>query len=84
MIHCYVKVFSFQTVQPFYSDANFLSQDTGLDHGVVAESFETSVPWDRVSAVVTNTKHRIETECIGNEKKISFVNQKSSVNRYCR
>jgi len=48
-------------------------RDTGLDYGVVAESFETSVPWDRVSAVVTNTKHRIETECIARKFSHFFI-----------
>jgi alkyldihydroxyacetonephosphate synthase len=40
-------------------------QDIGLDYGVVAESFETSVPWDRVVNVVNNTKSRLEKECSG-------------------
>ena len=43
-------------------------QDIGLDYSIVAESFETSTPWDRVVDVVTNTKHRIEAECIGNQQ----------------
>ena len=41
-----------------------------MDYGMVAESFETSAPWDRVINVVTNTKARLEKECVG--KKISF------------
>jgi len=58
--------------------AHFLFKDIGLDYGTVAESFETSAPWDRVSAVVANTKHRIESECIGNQKINPFFNQKLS------
>jgi len=36
-----------------------------MDYGMVAESFETSVPWDRVVNVVNNTKGRLFRECIG-------------------
>lgn len=37
-----------------------------MDYGMVAESFETSAPWDRVVNVVNNTKDRLNKECIGN------------------
>lgn len=30
----------------FFEISNYF-QDLGLDYGVVSESFETSVPWDR-------------------------------------
>ena len=36
-----------------------------MDYGMVAESFETSVPWDRVVNVVNNTKDRLFKECVG-------------------
>ena len=36
-----------------------------MDFGMVAESFETSAPWDRVVNVVNNTKGRLHKECIG-------------------
>ena len=39
-------------------------QDVGLDHGMVAESFETSAPWDKVLNVVNNTKHVLKEQCI--------------------
>jgi len=48
-------------------------RDIGLDYGTVAESFETSAPWDRVSAVVANTKHRIESECIARKFSHYFI-----------
>ena len=37
-------------------------QDLGLDYGAVAESFETSVPWDRCSDVCRNVKERVKVE----------------------
>ena len=37
-----------------------------MDYGMVAESFETSAPWDRVVNVVNNTKDRLHKECTGN------------------
>lgn len=40
-------------------------QDVGLDYGMVAESFETSAPWDKVISVVNNTKSRLNKECTG-------------------
>lgn len=40
-------------------------QDLAFDYGIVAESFETSVPWDRVQALCHNVKHRISSECTG-------------------
>lgn len=42
-----------------------LFQDLAFDYGIVAESFETSVPWDRVQALCHNVKHRITSECTG-------------------
>lgn len=37
-------------------------RDLGLDYGVVSESFETSVPWDRVLDLCRNVKDRIQRE----------------------
>jgi len=48
-------------------------RDIGLDYGIVAESFETSTPWDRVAAVVANTKHRVESECIARKFSHFFI-----------
>ncbi|XP_045560359.1 alkyldihydroxyacetonephosphate synthase, peroxisomal [Salmo salar] len=41
----------------------FYQQDLGMDYCVVAESFETSVPWDRVLDLCQNVKERIVREC---------------------
>ncbi|XP_055712637.1 alkyldihydroxyacetonephosphate synthase [Phlebotomus papatasi] len=38
-------------------------RDLGLDYNVVAESFETSVPWDRCEALCENVKERVRQEC---------------------
>lgn len=38
-------------------------RDIGFDYFTVAESFETSVPWDRVLDLCRNTKDRIKREC---------------------
>uniref|UniRef100_A0A674DUL8 Alkylglycerone-phosphate synthase n=1 Tax=Salmo trutta TaxID=8032 RepID=A0A674DUL8_SALTR len=38
-------------------------RDLGMDYYVVAESFETSVPWDRVLDLCRNVKERINREC---------------------
>ncbi|XP_064832997.1 alkyldihydroxyacetonephosphate synthase, peroxisomal-like isoform X5 [Oncorhynchus masou masou] len=38
-------------------------RDLGMDYCVVAESFETSVPWDRVLDLCRNVKERIIREC---------------------
>lgn len=37
-------------------------RDLGMDYGVVSESFETSVPWDRVVDLCRNVKDRIQRE----------------------
>ncbi|NWI26724.1 ADAS protein, partial [Sula dactylatra] len=37
--------------------------DLGLDYYVIGESFETSVPWDRVLDLCRNVKERIVREC---------------------
>ncbi|XP_023221447.1 alkyldihydroxyacetonephosphate synthase, peroxisomal-like [Centruroides sculpturatus] len=37
-------------------------RDLGMDYGVVAESFETSVPWDRVLDLCRNVKDRVKRE----------------------
>lgn len=38
-------------------------RDLGLEFRVVAESFETSVPWDKTLMLCRNVKHRVATEC---------------------
>ncbi|CAB3251985.1 unnamed protein product [Arctia plantaginis] len=38
-------------------------RDVAMEYDVVAESFETSVPWDRTLALCANVKKRIEDEC---------------------
>ncbi|XP_030373520.1 alkyldihydroxyacetonephosphate synthase [Scaptodrosophila lebanonensis] len=38
-------------------------RDFGLHQGIVAESFETSVPWDRCSLLCRNVKQRVVAEC---------------------
>ena len=38
-------------------------RDLGLNYHVLAESFETSVPWNRASALCRNVKARVTKEC---------------------
>nr|XP_021334302.1 alkyldihydroxyacetonephosphate synthase, peroxisomal isoform X1 [Danio rerio] len=38
-------------------------RDLGMDYYVIGESFETSVPWDRVLDLCRNVKERIIREC---------------------
>ncbi|KAL0893330.1 hypothetical protein ABMA27_014921 [Loxostege sticticalis] len=38
-------------------------RDVGMDYDVVAESFETSVPWDRTLSLCRNVKRRVREEC---------------------
>ena len=38
-------------------------RDFGLDFGYLAESFETSVPWDRVSDLIRNVKQKVKNVC---------------------
>ncbi|XP_074653203.1 alkyldihydroxyacetonephosphate synthase, peroxisomal-like [Tubulanus polymorphus] len=45
-------------------------RDLGFDYYIVAESFETSVPWDRVLDLCRNVKDRIRSEC--KNKSIQF------------
>ncbi|NWS18802.1 ADAS protein, partial [Pachyramphus minor] len=45
--------------------------DLGLDYYVIGESFETSVPWDRVLDLCRNVKERIIREC--KEKGVQFA-----------
>lgn len=45
-------------------------RDLALEYSVVAESFETSVPWDRVLDLCRNTKDRIQREC--KERGVNF------------
>ncbi|XP_050683487.1 alkyldihydroxyacetonephosphate synthase [Leptidea sinapis] len=40
-----------------------VTEDLALEYGVVAESFETSVPWERTLALCRNTKRRLRDEC---------------------
>lgn len=41
-------------------------RDFAMDHYIIAESFETTVPWDRVLDVCRNVKERITKECAAN------------------
>ncbi|TSM68863.1 Alkyldihydroxyacetonephosphate synthase, peroxisomal [Bagarius yarrelli] len=45
-------------------------RDLGMDYFVIGESFETSVPWDRVLDLCRNVKERIVREC--KEKAVQF------------
>uniref|UniRef100_A0A803T703 Alkylglycerone-phosphate synthase n=1 Tax=Anolis carolinensis TaxID=28377 RepID=A0A803T703_ANOCA len=45
-------------------------RDMGLDYYIIGESFETSVPWDRVLDLCRNVKERIAREC--KEKGVQF------------
>ncbi|CAH1241220.1 AGPS [Branchiostoma lanceolatum] len=45
-------------------------RDLGLEHYIVSESFETSVPWDRVLDLCRNVKERLNREC--HEKGVPF------------
>jgi len=38
-------------------------QDLALDYGIVAESFETSVPWDKCQTLCDNVKAVVREEC---------------------
>ncbi|CAK1596460.1 unnamed protein product [Parnassius mnemosyne] len=38
-------------------------RDLALEYEIVAESFETSVPWERAAALCRNTKRRVRDEC---------------------
>lgn len=40
-----------------------LFQDFALDYGIVAESFETSVPWDKCEKLCFNVKAVVAAEC---------------------
>ncbi|CAL8343210.1 unnamed protein product, partial [Boreogadus saida] len=46
-------------------------RDLGMDHFVIGESFETSVPWDRVLDICRNVKERITREC--KDKGVQFT-----------
>ncbi|KAI8495545.1 hypothetical protein Bbelb_265170 [Branchiostoma belcheri] len=45
-------------------------RDLGLEHYIVSESFETSVPWDRVLDLCRNVKERLTREC--HDKGVQF------------
>ncbi|XP_033254415.1 alkyldihydroxyacetonephosphate synthase-like [Drosophila miranda] len=45
-------------------------RDFGLHQGIVAESFETSVPWDRCSLLCRSVKQRVVSEC--HKRRITF------------
>lgn len=38
-------------------------RDLGMNYGYLAESFETSVPWDRVSDLIKNVIQRVKSVC---------------------
>ncbi|XP_037379506.1 alkyldihydroxyacetonephosphate synthase, peroxisomal [Talpa occidentalis] len=46
-------------------------RDLGLEYYILGESFETSVPWDRVVDLCRNVKERITREC--KEKGVQFA-----------
>ncbi|XP_053124277.1 alkyldihydroxyacetonephosphate synthase, peroxisomal isoform X2 [Hemicordylus capensis] len=46
-------------------------RDLGMDYYLIGESFETSVPWDRVLDLCRNVKERIVREC--KEKGVQFA-----------
>lgn len=41
-------------------------RDLGFDYYIIAESFETSAPWDRVSDLIKNVKKCLERSCKNN------------------
>ena len=53
-------------------------RDAGFDYEVVSESFETSVPWDRVNDLCRNVKDRIRHECENQEVSV-FPRKRSMV-----
>lgn len=38
-------------------------RDLGLDYYIIAESFETSAPWDKVSSLIKNVKNTLIEAC---------------------
>ena len=44
-----------------------------MDYGIVAESFETSMPWDRVELLCDRVKNRVNDECDARGIKHRFV-----------
>ncbi|TNN60365.1 Alkyldihydroxyacetonephosphate synthase, peroxisomal [Liparis tanakae] len=48
-----------------YDIAAKFGYDFGMDYYVIGESFETSVPWDRVLDICRNVKARVVQECKG-------------------
>lgn len=46
-----------------YRYVPYILQDLGLEYCVLAESFETSVPWDRTASLCRNVKYCIAQEC---------------------
>lgn len=48
-------------------------RDFGLEYGVLAESFETSVSWNRASALCRNVKSRVAQECHKYGIRIFFI-----------
>jgi alkyldihydroxyacetonephosphate synthase len=55
--------------QAFFSD----NQDIGIEYGILADSFETSVPWDKVSSLCKNVKIRVEKECAARNVKYFMI-----------
>lgn len=41
----------------------FSIQDLALDFGIIAESFETSVSWDKCESLCNNVKSCVNVEC---------------------
>ncbi|XP_065080100.1 alkyldihydroxyacetonephosphate synthase [Ochlerotatus camptorhynchus] len=48
-------------------------RDLALDYSIVAESFETSVAWDRCESLCCNVKDRIKKECAKYSIKYSLI-----------
>lgn len=38
-------------------------RDLAFDYCIIAESFETSVPWDKVSILIRNVKNILQEAC---------------------
>ena len=47
-----------------HTHTHTLTQDLAFDYTYLAESFETSVPWSRVTELVRNVKSRVRRECV--------------------
>lgn len=62
-LHLFILQWLMDHIFSYFTDILFIFQDLGLEYDVVAESFETSVPWDRTLTLCNNVKHRVAQEC---------------------